>query len=234
MRAFVTTGSPQIVIALSRRNLLTLLDKLDRPESARTLVSRDFFVNDDRNADGLLVIVAENDGDHYRDRSPGPATPETELAIASHDADAPELATAISGWADRAPASVAGIVGQRRRRHEPGRLHPWVFRQHQVWVDRHGVEHEIESMPRDYVRNVMGFCERNAWRVWWAVASDDLLDDIERVTELANVEPENARLQLLSVIEDFGREASRDPIEWLQATPLHAALRRRAGLGEAS
>jgi hypothetical protein len=36
---------------------------------------------------------------------------------------------------------------RRRQRHPPNELPPWVFFQHQVWVDRSAVEHEIESMP---------------------------------------------------------------------------------------
>lgn len=55
--------------------------------------------------------------------------------------------------------------GVRLEHHPPNQLTAWVFRQHQVWVDANGSEHEIESMPRDYVRKVLDFCQLRAQRI---------------------------------------------------------------------
>lgn len=52
-------------VTLSRRNLQTLLNKLDDPESKRTLV---------KDGDGSrLVVTAEEDDVHYKDRPEGGA-----------------------------------------------------------------------------------------------------------------------------------------------------------------
>lgn len=58
-------GSHILDIELTRRNLETLLAKLDDPLSARMLQMR--------TEDGIVVCVSavENE-DHYRDREPGP------------------------------------------------------------------------------------------------------------------------------------------------------------------
>ena len=56
------------MVTLSRRNLLTLLAKLEIPGSSRTIIK----------PDGTYVI-AEPDELHYQGRvPPGPMTPETE------------------------------------------------------------------------------------------------------------------------------------------------------------
>jgi hypothetical protein len=68
---FDNKGVP-IGIVLSRRNLLTLLHKLDMPHSARLIVREGFGVR------------AENDAKHYTDRDPGLMHPETEKFIAEH------------------------------------------------------------------------------------------------------------------------------------------------------
>lgn len=62
-------------IVLSRRNLLALLHKLDKPGSAKTLIKR--------TENGLLVVQAEEDQDHYGDVSPGQMSSDTEKFIAS-------------------------------------------------------------------------------------------------------------------------------------------------------
>ena len=64
-------------IVLSRRNLLTLLHKLEKPGSARTLVK----------PDGTIVSV-ETDEEHYGNRpyAPGPATDDTEMFILEAEA----------------------------------------------------------------------------------------------------------------------------------------------------
>lgn len=49
-------------LELTRRNLQTLLDKLDDPESKKTLIAP---TQD-------IIVVAVEDDDHYSDRPPGP------------------------------------------------------------------------------------------------------------------------------------------------------------------
>lgn len=64
----------RVIVRLSRRNLLSLLTKLDHPESARTIY---------RDTDGgFLAVVAESDEAHYKDRQPGPMVGWTEREIA--------------------------------------------------------------------------------------------------------------------------------------------------------
>lgn len=57
-------------LELTRRNLQALLDKLDDPDSARTLVDPDWEIR----------VTAVEDAEHYSDREPGvvymPATGE--------------------------------------------------------------------------------------------------------------------------------------------------------------
>jgi hypothetical protein len=57
-----------IYVRLSERNLRTLLNKLQRPMSLKTLV---------RDSRGQrLIITAESDEVHYQDREPGPMHPD--------------------------------------------------------------------------------------------------------------------------------------------------------------
>ena len=66
-------GSYKLV--LSRRNLLTLLAKLDEPYSHRTLYKM---------MDGpgsYFIVTAEEDSDHYIGRSAGPMSPLTEATL---------------------------------------------------------------------------------------------------------------------------------------------------------
>lgn len=59
---------PRVVVTLSERNLRTLLSKVHRPDSARTLLLDV--------GEGVLVVKAETDEEHYRDRVPaGPVHP---------------------------------------------------------------------------------------------------------------------------------------------------------------
>jgi len=74
MRLAITTG--RICVALSRRNLLALITKLDWPESRRALTLD--------TGDGVdLVVLAEDDTTHYggRETPPGPMHPRTERDI---------------------------------------------------------------------------------------------------------------------------------------------------------
>ena len=63
--------------------------------------------------------------------------------------------TARKPWPWPDPAEGPPRPGLRPHRHPPNRLHVWVFRQQQAWVDYYGNEHEIESMPLDHTRNVI-------------------------------------------------------------------------------
>lgn len=68
---------PPAQIKLSRRNLLSLLHKLEMKGSARTLIKPA--------GEADVVIVAEHDEVHY-DRKPGPMHPETEQFVAAYEA----------------------------------------------------------------------------------------------------------------------------------------------------
>lgn len=71
-------------VFLTRRNLLTLLSKLDRAGSSSTLCS--IVKNDDTHPKypqsmPLIVITAVEDDDYYTDRSAGPVHPIDEARI---------------------------------------------------------------------------------------------------------------------------------------------------------
>lgn len=73
MRAGYTNKG--IRVTLSRRNLLTLLLKLDEPESKRTLWRRGSIT------EPHLTVVAESDEEHYQGREPGEISPRTQAAL---------------------------------------------------------------------------------------------------------------------------------------------------------
>jgi hypothetical protein len=62
----------RVNVVLSRRNVLSLLHKLEMPGSARTLTGADNYVNGEPVDDLLLVIQVEDDARHYGSR---PAPP---------------------------------------------------------------------------------------------------------------------------------------------------------------
>ena len=59
-----------IIVILSRRNLQTLLLKLDVEDSMKTLTRA--------TEGGYLMVVAEENDIHYGDRTPGPMHPREE------------------------------------------------------------------------------------------------------------------------------------------------------------
>jgi hypothetical protein len=65
-------------ITLSRRNLLSLLHKLDMPGSHRTLEKVE------RGKAAVLVVHAEDDAEHYGDRPAGPMHELTEAFVRDH------------------------------------------------------------------------------------------------------------------------------------------------------
>lgn len=68
-----------LIVVLSKRNLLALLHKVDLPEgeSHRTL-ARD-------TEEGVIIVTAEPDDQHYGDRIPGPVTPDTDAFIRGYE-----------------------------------------------------------------------------------------------------------------------------------------------------
>lgn len=203
MRAVFAPNAPQVVVTLSERNLQTLLHKLTLPTSARTLISQDVWADKTLQPDGMLVVIAEGDETHYARRPPGRVHPHSELALAS------------SG-------------PRRRRQHEPGLLHGWVFAQHQVWVDRHGVEHEIESMPLNYVENVIKFCERQASYSRFVAESHELSGHEGEILMLHSLNAAAADARWEELLRRLISQLEADSLDWFHSTPLYAALARRA------
>lgn len=58
-------------VYLTRRNLLALLDKLDNPNSYKTLIKYDTEHPKYACSDIIRVVALENE-DYYTDREPGP------------------------------------------------------------------------------------------------------------------------------------------------------------------
>ena len=77
-------GFPKIaIVTLSRRNLLTLLHKLDMPGSARTIFNTDVEIDEEYTQLFAFVIHAEDDTEHYAKRPdpPGPMHPASETFV---------------------------------------------------------------------------------------------------------------------------------------------------------
>lgn len=62
-----------VEVVLSKRNLLTLLAKLERPESKKTLCRI--------TKQGFLFVRAEADETHYKNRKPGEMHPKEEAFL---------------------------------------------------------------------------------------------------------------------------------------------------------
>ena len=72
-----------LIVTLSKRNLLALLQKVDDPCSGRTLTSGNAYRDGTPVEDALLLVRCEPDAAHYADRlPPGPMHPKTEAFIA--------------------------------------------------------------------------------------------------------------------------------------------------------
>ena len=114
------------------------------------------------------------------------------------------------GWQTR----IVDDSRSRYRRHPPDQLAPWVFLQHQVWVDQAGAEHEIESMPLAYVRAVIRFCHEQA----------------HRIITIVTIELWRRRWRLgvpMAADPLDWSSSDEDASEWLERTPVMIALRRR-------
>ena len=74
--------SSAVIVTLSKRNLLALLQKVDDPCSGRTLVSGNAYRAGARADDVQLTVCCEPDERHYADRPPpGPVHPKAEAFI---------------------------------------------------------------------------------------------------------------------------------------------------------
>jgi len=62
-------------IFLTRRNLTTLLNKLDRPESHKTIIKRDNLHPKYPQTMSECIVTAVEDEEYYTDREPGPINP---------------------------------------------------------------------------------------------------------------------------------------------------------------
>ena len=119
-------------------------------------------------------------------------------------------------------------VGVRPHCHPPNLLQGWVFLQHQVWIDYWGNEHEIGSMPLDYVANVIDFCEERAGRIRLIAFAEAA----KRASAEASRGNQDAGANLLSFADAISG-GSDDPfapetaVEWLHTTPLLRALSLR-------
>lgn len=110
--------------------------------------------------------------------------------------------------------------GVRLNIHPPDHMWAWVFRQHQVWVDRHGSEHEIESMDTQYVENVIRFCRERAAQIHALVY-------VERVGEAVTLMLRGGSAEDAQGSLEDAPDPDADPEGWLETTPLMLALRRR-------
>jgi hypothetical protein len=78
LRLLETGTVVAVKVRLSRRNLMTLLAKLDEPGSARTI-----YQHANLEADlPLIEVTSEEDGRHYQGREPGVVSDRTEATLA--------------------------------------------------------------------------------------------------------------------------------------------------------
>lgn len=110
--------------------------------------------------------------------------------------------------------------GLRSHRHPPNRLHAWVFRQHQVWVDAYGNEWETDALPSGYARAIIAFCQQQAARIRGMVT-------IERLAEALLFQRDGNYDAADAIADQILADAAGTPAEFLERTPLFGALRRR-------
>lgn len=85
MKLRYDSGHRTHYVTLSRRNLLSLLHKIDGMEnSAGTLVSFNCFVDGEQDMSHTVWVKIEPDEVHYADREPGLMHPETEEFLKNH------------------------------------------------------------------------------------------------------------------------------------------------------
>lgn len=120
-------------------------------------------------------------------------------------------------WPD--PALGPSRPGLRAHRHPENRMHLWTLDQHQVWVDFYGNEHEVESMPLEYVENVISYLREHVSLMHALRICDLYLEAGERM-----LEGDASGIELL---EEAAQLEELDPLEWLEGSALLGALRRR-------
>ena len=131
--------------------------------------------------------------------------------------------TEVPAWKPRPdPALTVPLQpGLRAHRHPPDHLRGWVFVQRHIWVDYWGNEHEIGSMPLDYIANVIHSCEERAERIHTIVMLDALCSVL--AAQLAGDRDFAWQADQLSLAEE-------EPFDWLRRTPLLQALARRSDI----
>lgn len=67
MKYVASRNGELATVELSRRNLETLLKKLDDPKSSKTLIKQE----DEQDGDEFIVVKAVEDSSHYENRAPG-------------------------------------------------------------------------------------------------------------------------------------------------------------------
>lgn len=80
-------GRPEsAVVALSRRNLLALLHKIERPGSTGGFLNHDVEIDGEYAPAFDFLVLSEDDADHYSQRlnPPGEMRSQTESFIRSH------------------------------------------------------------------------------------------------------------------------------------------------------
>lgn len=107
--------------------------------------------------------------------------------------------------------------GLRSHVHPTNRLHGWVFLQQRVWVDYWGNEHEIGSMPIDYVGNVIRFCEQGVRGVQTVVVIEVACAVGLR---LAGIGQGPTPLELLIVSQVEQATSAPAALAWLHQLPL--------------
>ena len=205
-----------VFVTLSRRNLLACLAKLEEPGSFRMITGRYVYVNGELIDELTLVLRAQPDDEHYQGREPaGPmaATTERRLEELAESRPSANVEQAVGDLPD--DDSGQGIAPSR---HPPGRVLPWVFQQHQIWVDTEGHEQEIEIMPSGIVDDVIRFCEVEAGQINFVCLLAALSKRID-----ASVAEQAAPGDAL--LDEF--PAGPNARKWIEGTPLMHALRRR-------
>jgi hypothetical protein len=201
------------VLVLSERNLLALLAKLRNPQSLRTLTSDNGYRGGVPIDDMTVVVHAEPDELHYAGRiePPGAMDESIEQFLTIH--------TAVT----RPPANTDSAAPNW----VPFVLSPWLLGQHQIWVDGHGVEHEIETMPLDGTEQALTYCTRQMMRLCTAAAragNDKQAAEITRRCErVFREEMHNAAARSQQRLAGTENEIT----EWLNQLPLLRALNRR-------
>jgi hypothetical protein len=101
-----------------------------------------------------------------------------------------------------------------RQRHPADQLAPWVFLQHQVWVDRGGPS--MRSSPCPWTTSRPSFCHGQAYRILMIVT-------IELWSRRWHL-----RVPMTDIPDPLDWSPSdEDASGWLERTPVMIALRRR-------